>query len=67
MLQNTALLQFILSFIPSKLIRAFSASWRVGGFCTPLRSGFLSAEKSGQKNWFFQEKKKPYISRLTRG
>jgi hypothetical protein len=39
---------------------------RVGGLCTPLSSGFLSTEKSGQKNWFFLEKKKPYASHLTR-
>jgi hypothetical protein len=65
--QNTALHQFILSFIPSKLIRAFSASWRVGGFCTALRSGFLSAEKADKRTGFFRKRKKPYASRLTQG
>jgi hypothetical protein len=30
---------------------------RVGGLCTPLRCGFLSAKKSGQKNWFFGKEK----------
>jgi hypothetical protein len=26
---------------------------------------FFVRRKSGQKNWFFHEKKKPYVSRLT--
>jgi hypothetical protein len=30
---------------------------RVGGFCTPLRSGFLSAEKADKRTGFFRKEK----------